>query len=492
MSRRTRSAETLGSYRGIHTGTDPLEATLNNTTSTITPTAKRAPSGAAPLRFRAGRWIDGWDAEDPGQWARQGEAIARRNLRWSIFAEFLGFVVWQLWTIVVVQLPAAGFRLDTAQLFWLISMPSLVGATLRVPYTFMVSRFGGRNWTVISALLLLIPSIGLAVCVSQPATPFGVLLVIAGLAGFGGGNFASSMANITFFYPARQKGWALGLNAAGGNLGAAVAQLAVPIAVSLTAAVTTGVSALPVAGLMWVPFIVIAAWGAYRYMDNLTDAQGDAAGALAALKEPHLWVVAFLYIGTFGSFIGFSGVFPKLIKDLFPMYSAFTVGAAALSLSFLGPLFGSLARPLRFGGARITVLAFTAMSVTILAVILTLPVKNFWLFLVLFLTLFTASGIGNGSTYRMIPAIFARSSKAARAGATTRQTTRLASAALGLVSAIGAYGGFIIPQLLGASASLTGSYISAFLGFLVAYLVMLAVTWVCYLRTAPSNAAAVV
>ena len=296
-------------------------------------------------------------------------------------------------------------------------MPSLVGATLRIPYTFMVPRFGGRNWTIVSALLLLIPSIGLGLCVSNPETPFGVMLFVAALAGFGGGNFASSMANITFFYPAREKGWALGLNAAGGNLGAAVAQLAVPIAITLLAAGTVN---LPIAGLMWVPLILLAAFGAWKYMDNLTSAKGDVAGSLAALKEPHLWVMALLYIGTFGSFIGFAGVFPKLIKDYFPAFSSIGVGTVALSLAFLGPLVGSLARPYggrmadRMGGARMTVAAFAAMAVITLTMIWTLPLKNFWLFLVLFLLLFTASGFGNGATYRMIPIIFATSSRAAK------------------------------------------------------------------------------
>ena len=237
-----------------------------------------------------------WDAENKEQWETQGRTIARRNLNWSIFAEFLGFVVWQLWSIVVVQLPAAGFTFTTSEIFWLISMPSLVGAPLRIPYTFMVPRFGGRNWTIVSALLLLIPSIGLALCVSNPETPFGVMLFVAALAGFGGGNFASSMANITFFYPAREK--AAGADGAGGNLGAAVAQLAVPIAITLLAAGTVN---LPMAGWMSVPFILIAAFGAWKYMDNLTSAKGDVAGSLAALKEPHLWIMALLYIGTFGS-----------------------------------------------------------------------------------------------------------------------------------------------------------------------------------------------
>lgn len=448
------------------------------------------------LDTRRGRWIEHWDPEDAEQWEREGRTVARRNLRWSIAAEFLGFVVWQLWSIVAVQLPAAGFAFSTAETFWLLSMPSLVGATLRIPYTFMVSRFGGRNWTVVSALLLLVPALGLAACVANPATPFWLMLTVAGLAGFGGGNFASSMANITFFFPAREKGWALGLNAAGGNLGAAVAQLAVPIAVSVTALVASGAvvsgASLAVAGLMWVPLILAAAFVAFRRMDNLAHAKGDVAGSLAALREPHLWVIAFLYVGTFGSFIGFSGVFPKLIHDIFPTFSALPIpvagGAAVLSLAFLGPLVGSLARPYggrladRFGGARITIASFAAMALTTLAVIATLPAKNFWLFLALFLALFAASGIGNGSTYRMIPAVFATTSRAARAGAPPSYVSRLASAALGLVSAIGAYGGFAIPQVLGASASGAGSYIPAFCGFVAAYVLMLAVAWACYLR----------
>ncbi|MEE1621004.1 MFS transporter [Zafaria sp. Z1313] len=446
-------------------------------------------TGTAPaLAVRPGRWVDNWDAENPHFWEGVGRATARVNLKWSIFCEFLGFVVWQLWSIVAIYLPAAGFDLTTGQLFWLISMPSLVGATLRVPYTFMVAKVGGRNWTIVSALLLLIPAGGLALAVSNPATPFWVLLLLAGTAGFGGGNFASSMANITYFYPAREKGWALGLNAAGGNLGAAVAQLVVPIAVTAFAA---GALNLPLAGLVWIPLILWAAWGARKHMHNLSHAKGDVSGALAALREPHLWIISLLYIGTFGSFIGFSAVFPKLIKDTFPEFSTFAVLGASLSLAFLGPLVGSLARPLggrladRIGGARVTVAAFAVMAAITTAVILTLPSGSFWVFLGLFILLFTASGIGNGSTYRMIPTVFSlRSLDLLPGGGDPGTITpeRKASAALGLISAIGAYGGFLIPQALGASAGATGGYAAAFTGFVAAYLLMLAVTWFCYLR----------
>lgn len=446
-------------------------------------------AGGAPLIHRPGRWIDNWDAENTAQWNSVGKSIAKRNLQWSIACEFLGFVVWQLWSIVVVYLPAAGFTFSTSQIFWLISMPSLVGATLRIPYTFMVPRFGGRNWTVISALLLLIPSLGLALCVANPDTPFGVMLAVAALAGFGGGNFASSMANITYFYPAREKGWALGLNAAGGNLGAAVAQLVVPIAVALGAAATLN---LPLAGLLWVPLILAAAVFAWRQMDNLSNAKSDLAGSLAALREPHLWIMALLYIGTFGSFIGFAGVFPKLIVDSFPAFSTLAMGPATLSLAFLGPLVGSLARPFggrladRFGGALITVAAFAVMATIALAVVWTLPLANFWLFLGLFLVLFAAAGAGNGATYRMIPVIFAL--RGAAAGQTELResvsTARKSAAALGLISAVGAYGGFLIPQVLNASKGASGSYDSAFYGFVGGYVLMLAVTWFFYLRRA--------
>lgn len=455
------------------------------TNTTPTQTAE-SPATGSVLGFLPGRWISGWNAEDREQWRTAGSAIARRNLRWSIFAEFLGFVVWQLWSIVVVALPAAGFHFTVSETFWLISIPSLVGATLRFPYTFMVPRFGGRNWTVVSALLLLVPALGLALCVSNPGTPFPVMLAVAALAGLGGGNFASSMANITYFYPQRQKGWALGLNAAGGNLGAAVAQFAVPIVITLGAGATLH---LPLAGLIWVPLILIAALGAWRRMDNLTNARSDIAASLAALRYPELWLMALLYIGTFGSFIGFSAVFPKLIADQFPAFTAFPVGGATLSLAFVGALVGSLARPFggrladRFGGSVVTIAAFVVMALGALAVVLTLPLHSFWLFLGFFLLLFVASGAGNGATYRMIPTLFAlRSGTDGHSSSGGAATQRAAAAALGIVSAIGAYGGFLVPQALGLSKAATGGYAAGLGWFVVAYVVLCAVTTSVLLR----------
>jgi NNP family nitrate/nitrite transporter-like MFS transporter len=464
------------------------------TQSSTQTTVDELPGGeATALVHRPGHWIDNWNAEDREQWEGGGSVIAARNLKWSIFAEFLGFIVWQLWSIVVVQLPKAGFTFDVGQIFWLISMPSLVGATLRFPYTFMVPKFGGRNWTMISAGLLLIPSIALGFAVSNPHTPFSVMLLIAALAGLGGGNFASSMSNITFFYPQRKKGWALGLNAAGGNLGASVAQLIVPIAITLGA---VGTLNLPLAGWVWIPFILLAMWGASKFMNNLSSAKSDFSASAAALREPHLWILALIYIGTFGSFIGFAGVFPKLLADQFPAFSAFQVGAASISLAFLGALVGSLARPLggrladRFGGAVVTLFAFGVMALGALAVVGTLPLGNFWLFLGAFLVIFVATGIGNGSTYRMIPSVFSARSGVSQAHlhAGDVGTQRKTAAALGIIAAIGAYGGFIIPQVLGLSKTSTGSYADAIYGFVIAYVVLMAITAYFYLRRGSSVA----
>jgi NNP family nitrate/nitrite transporter-like MFS transporter len=447
------------------------------------------------LSYLKGRWIAGWNPEDTAQWESGGAAIARRNLGYSIYAEFLGFVVWQLWSIVVVSLHKYGFDFTDGQQFWLISMPSLVGATLRFPYTFMVAKIGGRNWTIISAGLLLIPTVAMSFAIANRpdasgvgGTSYGIMVLVAALGGFGGGNFASSMANITFFYPQRMKGWALGLNAAGGNIGAAVAQFAVPVLVSITAAAS--VPNLPIAGWFWIPFILLAMAGAIWGMHNLTSAKTDFGAYAAALRDPQLWLMSLLYIGTFGSFIGMSGAFPKLIADQFPAYAQLGVGPAMLSLAFLGPLVGSLARPYggrladRLGGAYVTVTAFLVMGCATLAAIAALHAArpNFWGFLSCFLVLFVATGAGNGSMYRMIPTVFAfragqRDARNVSAGIATDRKT---AAALGIISAFGAYGGFIVPQLFGRSKTHFGNYTTGLWWFVIAYVVFLGVTIAAY------------
>ncbi|MFB9375830.1 MFS transporter [Kineococcus gynurae] len=450
------------------------------------------PTGSI-LNPRPGRWIDHYDPEDRDQWESVGRRTARRNLWPSIFAEFLGFSVWQLWTIVTPQLNGVGFALTDNQKFWLIAIPNLVGATLRFPYTFAVPRFGGRNWTIISALLLVLPCVGLAIVVQNPQTPFWLLALVAASAGVGGGNFASSMANISFFYPEREKGAALGLNAAGGNLGVAVVQLVMPIVVVVGAgaAFASDGPALHLAGLVVIPLALVAAVLAFLRMDNLSSARADFAGYAAAMRNKHTWIISFLYIGTFGSFIGYAGVFPLLIANTFPdvKFDWGFIGLAGipLTLAFLGALVGSLSRPYggrladRLSGARVSIGAYVVMAVGAGGVILALTRQSFPLFFGCFLLLFVATGMGNGSVYRMIPAIF-------RAGidpedkVSMTAAKREAAACIGLAAGIGAYGGFIVPRVFANSTVHFGSLIPALAVFIGFYAICAVVTWAVYLR----------
>jgi MFS transporter, NNP family, nitrate/nitrite transporter len=427
---------------------------------------------------RRGRWIEHWDPEDEQFWAASGRRIARKNLAFSIFAEHIGFSVWVLWTIVVINLGNVGIALSLPEQFWLTAVPNLVGSTLRIPYTFAVPRFGGRAWTAISASLLLIPTLLLAIVVpsgwlveQSHETQFWVLLACAATAGFGGGNFSSSMANISFFYPEGRKGFALGLNAAGGNLGVAVAQLLVPLVIIV--GVPAAAVKLPVhevhlanAGLVWLPLIVIAAVGAWWYMDSLAEAKADTRSYRRALRHGQTWVMSILYIGTFGSFIGFSFALPLVIRNTFPDFLAGHpfIATYLAGLGFVGALVGSLARPLggwlsdRVGGAPVTLAVFLGMGACTIAAIAGVNERSFPLFFVSFMAIFLLAGMGNGSTYRMIPSIFATLGRA-EADATGRdpellkqEFKRRAAAVIGIAGAIGAFGGFLVQVVLRESS----------------------------------------
>lgn len=447
------------------------------------------------------RWIDKWNPEDEQFWESKGKYVARRNLVFSIFAEFLGFSVWQLFSIVAALLPLIGYDFSPAQLFTLVALPPLVGATLRFPYTFAVGIFGGRNWTIISALLLLIPAVMLGVIVQNPQTPFWMFAVAAALGGLGGGNFSSSMTNIGYFYPRRKKGAALGTNAAGGNLGVGVVQLIVPFLITVAAmgAIfgggsqtrtaddgTTSTVFVQNAAYFWVPLILLAAACAYFFMDNLNVSQASPREQAPLAKRKHTWVMSYLYIGTFGSFIGYSASFPVLIGNQFPEYSATWMAA-------LGPVVGSLSRPLggwlsdRVGGAKVTLYNFAAMSLGVFAVLYFLSLHSFAGFFAAFMALFATTGIGNGSTYRMIPVIF-RTERERAAGSEeelpeARETgLKEGSFVLGFVGAIGAYGGFIIPQSYNYSIQATGGPQIALWLFVAYYVSCIAATWYFYSR----------
>ena len=438
-------------------------------------------------------WISEWKPDDKTFWENTGKPIAQRNLIWSIVAEHIGFSIWLIWSIVATKLPHAGFHYSTDQLFQLVALPGLIGSLMRFPYTFAVTTFGGRNWTIFGATALFIPAIALAYFVTQPATPFWLMLLVSATAGLGGGNFASSMANISFFYPDRMKGWALGLNAAGGNIGVSSVQLLTPIllgvgAINLyQASPGPGGIYLQNAGLMWLLPLVIAVLGAIFFMNNLTTARSTLKEQLAIIGRKHTWIMSFIYIGTFGSFIGYSAAFPLLLKIQFP---EITIGIA-----FVGPLLGSLSRPLgglladKVGGAIVTFWNFIAMGAATIGVLHFVEVKDFTGFVAMFLVLFVTTGIGNGSTYRMIPSIF-REEKLRQAGGLSDAARALAlksaviesGAALGFIGAIGACGGYLIPRGFGASIAATGTPHLALEIYLTFYAACLALTWWYYLR----------
>ncbi|RJK98219.1 MFS transporter [Vallicoccus soli] len=458
-----------------------------------TPAPPYAAPAARPAAARRGRWVEDWRPEDPAFWERTGARVARRNLVLSVLSEHIGFSVWTMWSVLVLFM-GPEYGVDPAQKFLLTSLPALVGAVLRVPYTFAVARFGGRNWTVASALLLLVPTVAAAV-VLEPGVGSGTLLLVAALAGVGGGNFASSMANINAFYPDRLKGWALGLNAGGGNLGVAVVQL-----VGLLVLATAGAAHPRLVLGVYVPLVVLAALASALRMDNLATARNDRRGMRDVAREPHTWVVSFLYVGTFGSFIGFGFAFGQVLQVQFA--ADFSTPAEAAALTFLGPLLGSLVRPVggrladRLGGARVTAWSFVLMALAAGLVLTASRAGSLALFVTGFVALFVVSGVGNGSTYKMIPAIFrARTGLGTRHGADAvaaeREARRLSGALIGLAGAIGASGGVLVNLAFRQSFLATGSGDGAYVAFLAFYAVCVLVTWAVYLRPSPRRLAGV-
>ncbi|MEU9122726.1 nitrate/nitrite transporter [Streptomyces sp. NPDC048506] len=427
---------------------------------------------------RGGRWIEHWAPEDETFWRETGERVARRNLAFSVLSEHIGFSIWSLWSVMVLFM-GPEYGIDPAGKFFLVAMPTLVGAVLRVPYTFAVALFGGRNWTVLSALLLLVPT-GAAALVMHPGTSYTTFLAVAMLAGVGGGNFASSMTNINSFFPLRKKGYALGLNAGGGNIGVPVIQL-----LGLLVIGVAGAARPRIVLAVYVPLIVLAAVLAALFMDNLAPVSNDTGAARDAARQPHTWVMSLLYVGTFGSFIGYSFAFGLVLQNQFAR-----TPLQAASLTFIGPLLGSLIRPVggrladRFGGARITLANFAAMALATGVVIYASAAKSLPVFLVGFIALFVLSGLGNGSTYKMIPGIFqAQAVRRGLAGeAAAAYGRRLSGAAMGLIGAVGALGGLAINLAFRQAFLTTGSGTPAFVSFLVCYGVCGAVTWAVYLR----------
>ena len=570
------------------------------TTITERPLATEAPSR------RHGRWIDDWRPEDPEFWESTGKKVARRNLFFSIFSEHIGFSVWVLWSVFVLFLPGGEYGISTVaataagQKFLLTSLPAALGSAVRIPYTLAVARFGGRNWTIVSALMLLIPTVASAFLLT-PGSSFATMMFLAAITGVGGGNFASSMTNINAFYPQRLKGWALGLNAGGGNLGVAAVQV-----VGLIVLATAGATHPRTMLAIYIPLIVVAALGAALTMDNLSDAKNEKRAMRDVVKDPHTWVMSFLYIGTFGSFIGFGFAFGQVLSTQFPTHffgmknvlstvaathtpvsdalfhttwfknplggsywdvvhhkavSIKSLGgwvqghttnpatgkpvitftnptthetinvltakldpksyntdpnAAALAvkighkvdpvkvawLTFMGPLIGSLIRPIggrvadRIGGAKTTVWMFVAMTLAAVLVLVASMQASLPLFMIGFVSLFIISGFGNGSTYKMIPTIFRSKAQLAVAAGTDpakaeSDARRLSGALIGVAGAIGAFGGVLVNIAFRQSFLANGNGNAAYIAFIAFYVACVALTWFVYLRKSPKKLAGV-
>jgi MFS transporter, NNP family, nitrate/nitrite transporter len=423
-------------------------------------------------------YLKNWDPENVEFWDKKGRSVANRNLWISIPALLLAFAVWFIWSAVTVRLDSVGFRFTTTQLFTIAAMPGLIGATLRIVYSFTVPIFGGRNWTVFSTGVLLIPAIWMGVAVQNPATSYTTMLFIGALCGLGGGAFSSSMANISFFYPKHEQGTALGLNAGLGNLGVSVVQFTVPIVVVFAVfggfggagqMTASGKIWLQNAGFIWVVPIVLVTIAAWVGMDNLPTAQTPLHEQVVIFARKHMYLMTILYIMSFGSFIGYAAAFPLLIKTEFPMVNP-------LHYAFLGPMIGALVRPVGGwvsdkidSGALVTFWDIVLMILAVFGVIYFLSDahRSFWGFFTMFMILFATTGVANGSIFRMIGVCFPPKEKAP---------------VLGFSSAIAAYGAFVLPKSFGTSIRLTGSPDTALYSFIVFYAVCLCITWIWYSR----------
>nr|WP_249139100.1 antiporter [Actibacterium sp. MT2.3-13A] len=520
-----------------------------------------------------------WNPDDEAFWASKGKAIANRNLWISIPSLLCGFAVWVYWGIITVQMLNLGFPFENAQLFTLTAISGLTGATLRIPSTFFIRIAGGRNTIFFTTALLMIPAAGTGFALRDPETPLWVFQVLAFLSGIGGGNFASSMSNISFFFPKKIQGYALGMNAGLGNFGVTTMQILIPLVMTfalfggepmiLVNTSGTLIGKIPAgsetyihnAGFVWLLFLVPLAFAGWFGMNNIRDphVSPDIPGPIGAFSiisvmlligfvtaafglwlmlpadvggsgfnvskwialpvvialtvgllkilpgqvgqnltrqyrifgNKHTWAMTVIYTMTFGSFIGFSAALALTIKVVFGfqhvevdgVLTHTTVnanGPSALMYAWMGPFIGALIRPVggmladKLGGARVTQWISYVMVVSALGVAYFIqkaygsatPEQYFLPFLGLFLILFAATGIGNGSTFRTIAVAFDKEQ---------------AGPVLGWTSAVAAYGAFIIPKVFGEQMS-AGSPQYALYGFAVFYLLCIVINWWFYLR----------
>ncbi|AYG82292.1 Nitrate/nitrite transporter NarK [Streptomyces hundungensis] len=447
-----------------------------------------------PESYRPGRTITAWEPENEVFWRSVGRKVATRNLWIAVPALLVAFVVWQVWSVTATNLKDVGFSFSTSQLFWLTAIPGLTGGTARILYTFLGPMIGQRRFTALSTVVLIVPLIWLGIAIQDTATPYGVMVIIAALCGIGGANFASSLANIGFFFPKKEKGNATGINGGLGNLGVSVVQLLTPIVITFSTIAIGSAQhkkdGTPVylqnAAFLWVPVLIVLALIAWFGQNDLKVASTPFSRQKVIFQRKHNWLMTWLYVGTFGSFIGFAAALPLLIKTTFPAYSVATY-------AWMGPALGALARWAggwiadKLGGAKVTIISFVGMALAIIGVINFLPAGgdsgSFYGFFGCFLAAFFFSGVGNGSTFRQIPVIFRNQHLKGLTEGTPeyaralKQAEMEAGAVTGFTSAIAAYGFFFIPAMF-ANFAVT----SAMWGFVAFYVSCIAVAWWFYAR----------
>jgi NNP family nitrate/nitrite transporter-like MFS transporter len=477
---------------------------VSTTTLRSTSLTTEAPSRFRRLTAPRRRVIRDWDPEDTAAWEAGNARIARRNLVWSVATEHVGFSIWSIWSVMVLFMPQAVYGFTAADKFVLVAVPTLVGAILRVPYTMATAYFGGRNWAIVSGVALLVPTVLTWWLMANPGHSLGTFLVVAALAGLGGGNFASSMTNINAFYPQRMKGWALGLNAGGGNIGVPAVQI-----VGLLVIAALGNRRPEIVCAVYLVLLAVVSVGAALFMDNLDHQTANPRAMLEVLRHADAWVISLLYIGTFGSFIGFGFAFGQVLNQTF--LAGLTGGAAptaaqsaaaslsAAQIAFVGPLLGSLSRVWggrladRRGGAVVTLWTFVGMAVAGLVVTVAAQADDATpgaatatqLAGIIggFVLLFVLSGVGNGSVYKMIPVLFESKSKALVGPAIEQAawSRAMSGALIGIAGAIGALGGVLINLALRASyQGPAHSATAAFVAFTLFYVAAAAVTKVRY------------
>ncbi|HNB27945.1 MAG TPA: nitrate/nitrite transporter, partial [Alphaproteobacteria bacterium] len=440
---------------------------------------------ATEARNRSRSWLTQWRPEEPAFWESEGKKRAWLTLWITTANLIMAFIIWFLVSALVVRLPNIGFQLDTDQLFWLTAMPGLAGGTFRLIHNLLTPIFGTRSVVTWSTLSLLIPAVGWVLAVQDPTTPFWVLMVLAFLAGLGGGNFSSFMPSTSLFFPKRLQGTALAIQAGIGNLGVSVVQFLTPWIIGLAffgtlagapQVFTKGAVVKDIwlqnAALIYVPFIVVFAIAGWIWLRSVP-IRASFKEQFDINKNKHTWLMTSLYLMTFGSFAGFSATFPLLIKQL---YGGFEGAPDPLAYAFYGPLVGSVMRTVagpvadKFGGARVTQISALGLVASALAVAYySTPetLDEFPFFVTSMLAVFFFTGVGNASTFKQMPMIF---------------PPRQAGGVIGWTGAMAAYGPFAVGLMLGYSISWFGSPNAFFYWAAIFFAICVGINWWYYAR----------